>query len=83
MTTNWYRETVEALGMRGNRNPIRNKLNRVRAHTEDKKLRSMVSDVMERLDRCDTNTDHTSVKDMKSVNAKELVNYCMKQGHDS
>ena len=73
---NWYRNVIEALGMAGSRHPIRNKLNKAKAQSTDPKLRKLVAEVISSLDASNTNTDHTPVAKMKSVDTGELEQYC-------
>lgn len=81
--SNWYKETLEALGMRGRRASILNKLNRVVAHSNDPKLREMVGEVVERVDGSSVNTDHTPIRKMKAVNASALQEYCEARAYNA
>jgi hypothetical protein len=79
LVMNWYKEALEALealGMIGNRQPIRNKLNKVYSHAEDEKLRGLVEEVIYQFDQTSTNTSHTSLLNIKSVKINSLNIYC-------
>lgn len=73
---NHYKNVLEALHRTGRKSTIRNMLVKSMVHSDDARLRSMVEEVVHRLDASSTNTGHTPVSKMRSVNARDLVNYC-------
>ena len=78
---NWYREALEAVGMQGRKNAIRNKLNAVATQANDEILRSLVSTVIREFDYSGLNTDHTSLQASNSVNTAELVKHCKEHAY--
>ena len=83
MPKNWYREALEAIGMRGRRATIHNRLNAVIAHSDDAKLRSLASTTLVAFAKSSTNPDHTSIADMQAVPSAKLEIYCRERAYPS
>ena len=64
-----YVAAVEAIGMRGRRTTIHNKLNSVYAATDDPDLRSMLAILIDRFSSTSTNPDHTPIEGMSACKA--------------
>ena len=79
--TNWYREALEAVGMQGRKNTIRNKLSAVATQANDETLRALASMVIREFEYSGLNTDHTSLQESNSVNTAELVKHCKEHAY--
>lgn len=78
---NWYREALEAVGMRGRKNTIRNQLNAVATKADDETLRTLAADVIRQFDFSSLNTGHTSLRDSNAVKTDKLVTYCQERAY--
>lgn len=78
MSKNWYRETIEALGMQAAKNRIINKLNAVHAYSEDASLRGMTARLISELNSASSNTQAFSPIQMRNgvPSAKSVLEYC-------
>ena len=81
MAKNWYREALEAIGMKGRDNTIHNRLNAVAIHSDDPELRALVEKVLSDLRYCGLKTQLTSIRDSRLIDTKPLVRLCEKKGY--
>lgn len=79
MEKNWYREALEALGMKGDPRPIHNKLNAVAAHTEDLVLRELTLDVIHQFKQKGGELKNTCIRDSHGVKHSALEAHCLRQ----
>lgn len=79
MQKNWYREALEALGMKGDPVPIHNKLNAVAAHTEDEVLRELTLDVIHQFKQRGRELKNTCIRDSHGVKHSALELHCLRQ----
>lgn len=78
---NWYKETIEALGMYGSRERILNKLNAVYAHSDDEMLREKVGTVMEQIKS--SGDQYNAPKELTHgvQDVKGLMEYCQSKAY--
>lgn len=78
MNVKWYRQTIEALGMRASRDRIINKLNEVYAQSDDQNLRNIVNILIEEILSTNANMKAMAPKEMKNAvpSAIRAINYC-------
>ena len=80
---NWYRETIEALGMMATKRQIVNKLNAVAAHSDDPELRKLVEQLISEILSAGSNTTANAPKNMKIgvPTAQKALRYCQERAY--
>ena len=81
MAKNWYIETLEALKIRAKKNKVHNMLTVASIRTDDEKLRSMINELFNDLNKIRYNTEINSLVEIGQLNIKDLQFYCEDKGY--
>ncbi|WP_139326374.1 hypothetical protein [Azonexus hydrophilus] len=82
---NWYRETIEALGMMAPRARIVNKLNTVAAQSDDHELRKLAEQLISEIMAAESNTTSIAPKNMKNgvPSGRKALKYCQDRAYEA